>query len=118
MTKKEDECFLLTDREFAEAVIAWENKKAYYCMRLECYLPKNVKFARTPKEDLDYEVFILVDKKTGGEQKIFKKNGRFLRTIFDGYSERKVDAMLNEEELSQLINQEEFYTQKKYLLLN
>ena len=107
-----DKTFLFTDNEFFEAVEYWSAKRSYYCVRLEALIPPRHKWAETPREDVGYEVFLFVTK-FGGLQKFFKRGDKFYQEIFDGEKNRKIEVEVEKEK--QLIKQEDYYRDKKYL---
>jgi len=100
----DNEKFLLTDKEFSEARSAWNTKKNYFCPRIEASLSPYYLFARTPKSQVGYEVFVM-----GGEVLIFKKLDKYFR----GYENTKVLINLTPEQTKKLIPIDEFYQSKK-----
>jgi hypothetical protein len=97
-----------------EATSQWGRGNSYYCSRLEALISPKYKWVETPRDDCGYNVMLL-STGDGGLQKFFKKDGVYYQDIFDGSKNRKVQAYLNDETKMKLINQEDFYKEKKYL---
>lgn len=111
-----NQTFLLTDKEFDEAMLGWDSKNNYWCVRLERSLSPYFKHAGTPKEELGYQVFMLKGSNSG-YKKIFLQNGTYYEKVTDNGTERKISPpeLQKKETIKQLIPQEDFYQQKKYL---
>lgn len=101
--------FLLTEKEFLEAMKAFENGGIYFCQRLESGLSKSyLKWFEPPKEDVGSEVFIR-NYVYGGkkyQEKVYKKkDGKFWVNGSLGWHQQ----LLSDEEISKLIPQEDFF---------
>ena len=102
--------FLLTNEEFMKAVKAWDEKKDFWCIRLEAMMTRRFRYAGTPREELGFEVFVLRTK--NGLKKIYKKNEKYYQLL--RYTDAKdcVYSPLPKIEkniIKDLIPQDEFY---------
>lgn len=112
-----DLSYLLTDKEFFDAQVSWNKQNSYWCDRLEVLLPPKIKLARTPEEDVGYEVFM--EKDGDIMRKIFKKDGKYFKRVKDDESFRMVEHLRAKDLLEkELLLQDEYYQEKKYLGLN
>ena len=108
---KSEEIFLLTDKEFQEAVACWNTNNEYYCQRLEALLPRKFKFAQTPKNEIGYRVFVYL-MKSGGVAKLFQKGGKFYKEIKSDSGNFKVEVNVRNTLKGRLIRQEKYYADK------
>lgn len=107
--------YLITNKEFEEALRVWQAKGNYFCHRLETILSDKYIVVETPKEDLGYEVFLSAGK-FGGIKKIFKKGDKYFQQIsLMGGGEKKAQITLSPDKISALILQEKYYEGKKRL---
>lgn len=115
-----DKTFLLTDQEFAKAMIAWNDKKMYYCVRLERCLTPYFKHAGTQKENVGYEIFYLLVEKDGRDkhEKVFKKDDKYFKEINNNNKDIKVEVSLDEEEITNLIPVDSFYQTNSFRLIS
>lgn len=104
----EVEKFLLTNKEFKEAMLYWqENNGDYYCHRLETFLTKHYKFARTPSDELGYEIFFEKIEGTDSCRKIFKKNNKYYKEIKGNGDYYKIEVEIKDK--TKLIEQEKTF---------
>lgn len=112
-----DNKFLLTDEEFAKAIVCWNEKRSFYSLRLEQLLTPYFKHAGTAKEELNYEVYYLWTTERGQKvfEKIFKREDKYFREITKGGDKVKIEVALGEEELENLIPHDVYYKNNLYL---
>ncbi len=80
ITYSDKKKFLLTDKEFKNAVLAWSEKANYWCQRLEASLSSFIAYAETPEVFWHRNVYTELDK--GTERHYFvKKDGRLFQII-------------------------------------
>lgn len=110
--------YFLTDKEFEEALLVWQNKGNYYCRRLEVVLSPRFFAVETPREDLGYEVFLTKGSLQGSTKKVFKLGEKYFEHIFSNDDEigRKRQIALTPEQISALIPQEKYYEGRKLLI--
>ncbi|MGQ4876256.1 MAG: hypothetical protein ACP6IY_19515 [Promethearchaeia archaeon] len=104
--------FLLTDKEFEEAKIAWKKKNNYYCQRLGATISDRFQFARTPENELGYKIY-LYKHQNGGMAKIFEQNGNFYKEIGEKNNTEKILMRVDEELKGKMVDQEIFYQIKQ-----
>jgi len=110
--KGDDKTFLLTDNEFIEAKSIWDIKNSYWCHRLEKLMPPSYKMVGTPDEDMGFkEIFIDVR----NNRKIYFRGKEYYTKIFENGIGRLVNISEKFLDKKTLINQEEFFSEKKYL---
>lgn len=111
-----DKNFLLTDEEFSKAALAWDQKKSFYCLRLQALLPPFLTYAEKPPFEVGHNVFILMTQ-NGSWQRVYERGGTYyqLETIEGTKRLFALPGLQQEETIARLIPQEEFYQEKKYL---
>ena len=117
ITYSNEKFYFLTDDEFFEAKKVWAEGVHHWCVRLQTDMTNPYKFAETPRTDLDCEeIFIISVDQYGIPRKVYKRGGFYYWGVGgDDDGCRYVKFTPTEQELASLVNQEEFYRQKKYL---
>ena len=110
--KGEDRSYLLTDQEFIEAKCAWDVKNSYWCHRLEKLMPPTYRMVGTPEEDIGF-CKISIDCKNG--QKIYLRGDKYYTKVFENGTGRLVHVNEQYVNKERLVNQENYYQEKKYL---
>lgn len=112
----QDTKFSLTDQEFFEAMPVWDKNSSYYCQRLSALLPPHFRYARKPRFEVDSEMFVLQGTK-GAFTRIYLRNGIYHQLISENGVQRLTapPGLQTEEAIAQMIPQEEFFREKKYL---
>jgi len=108
----QEKTFTLTNEEFAKALTAWKNNQSFWCIRIEALLPKFYRYAYTPQEDINRDVYLYFCETTKTMRKLFKQGDEYYQN--DGAGKLRVIKLTKEIEES-LINQEEYYKGKLYL---
>lgn len=108
--------FVLTDKEFVEAMQEWAEKRIYYCERLGVALGHVFKFARTPVGEENLKIYINPAEPTYTR---YFKQGR----LWYVYSDSPVyvqASWVNDQNEKELVLEEEFLNsnQIKGLTLN
>jgi len=101
--------YLITDEEFNEAMLSWEDKTPYWCNRIEAMLHNRYKYLQTPREDIGYDVFMEINPEEG-DQKVFFRKGKYYVLIDEN---RKISIPSNQ--LQKLFSQEDYYKLKMYI---
>jgi len=118
---KSNEIFLLTNKEWEDAMISWRDKKDYYCERLGSVLSKRYSWIKTPKSELDSITFLIYDKELKSIEKVYKRGEHY---FIEGQDHEKAPMTLRhktltEEQIKGLKNQEDYYNdfyEKKLLI--
>ena len=118
ITYSNDKQYLITNEEFLFAIHQWNEKKSYYCERVEALLSPFPRTAETPREELGRKIFLeIVD---GRARRIFKnKEGRYMEILDEegNLMERTVKDKDKKSFKDRLILQEKFYKVDKNKLL-
>ena len=110
-----DNKFLLTDGEFAKAVVAWNEKKSFWCQRTEKLLTPYYKFAGTKKDEIGFTIYLkLTD--GNGLVKIYERNNKYYKLLSSGDGNSSYNEIKNIK-VDELILQEDFYGEKNNLRL-
>ena len=111
------EVYLLTNKEFGEALMSWDQKKNYWCQRIEKLLPPFILHAGTPDIEKGREIFLLplmIGDKIVKLRRIFKdEDGKYQEILDDNGSLMSVSDI--EIEQRRLILQEDYYNKPKEL---
>ena len=111
--------YLITDREFAEAMIEWAKKLPFWCSRLEVLLSPYFKIVETPRVELGKK--IMIDLVGGQPRRLFKNaEGNYVE-ILDRIGSTmmcRIDKEKMKEFEKRLVSQEDFYNTGRYKLLD
>ena len=110
--------YLITDKEFAEALMKWNEKRSYWCNRLEVLLSPFPAVVETPREELGRK--IMLDLRGDEPRRIFKnKNGDYMEILDE--SGKLMSCSIDKDKIVEfertLVSQDDFYNKKENKLL-
>jgi hypothetical protein len=110
--------YLLTNKEFAEAMALWNQKKNYWCQRIEKLLPPFILHAGTPDREVGRKIYLLPlmdGNKIVKLREVFKDENENYYEVLD--SSGKIMSVSDFEiENKELVLQEDYYNNKNKLI--